>query len=105
MAVLEATTENFDELIGTDYAVVDFYGDHCGPCRFLEPIYNDASNDLAMIRFIRTSTDRNRELGERFGIRAVPTLLFFRNGEVVHQCKGAMQREALYQHISRLLYD
>lgn len=105
MAVIEATGTTFDALIQTDYAIVDFYGDHCGPCKFLAPIYNEASNDLAIIRFIKISTDQNENIAKRFDIHAVPTLKFFRNGEVVHECKGAMYRENLNRHIAKLLYD
>lgn len=104
MAVYEATSKNIDELLQTDYAVIDFYGDHCGACVVLEPVYNEASNDLAMIRFIKANVDQDRELGERFNIKALPTLLFFRNGQVVHKGSGAMERKTLNSHIAKMLY-
>lgn len=104
MAVYEATEKNFDELLNTEYAVVDFYGDHCGPCKMLAPVYNEASNDLAMLRFIKVSTDQCRELAKRFDIHLVPTLLFFRDGRAVHACKGAMDRKTLNEHLAKLLY-
>lgn len=104
MAVYEATSKNIDELLQTDYAVIDFYGDHCGACVVLEPVYNEASNDLAMIRFIKANVDQDRELGERFNIKALPTLLFFRNGQVVHKGNGAMERKTLNSHIAKMLY-
>ena len=104
MAVYEATSNNVDELLKADYAVVDFYGDHCGACVVLEPVYNEASNDLAMIRFIKANVDQDRDLGERFNIKALPTLLFFRNGQVVHTAGGTMDRKMLNSHIAKLLY-
>lgn len=104
MAVYEATSKNIDELLQTDYAVIDFYGDHCGACVVLEPVYNEASNDLAMIRFIKANVDQDRELGERFNIKALPTLLFFRNGQIVHKDSGAMERKTLNSHIAKMLY-
>lgn len=104
MAVYEATSKNIDELLQADYAVIDFYGDHCGACVVLEPVYNEASNDLAMIRFIKANVDQDRELGERFNIKALPTLLFFRNGEIVHKEGGAMERKTLNTHIAKMLY-
>lgn len=104
MAVYEATSKNIDELLQTDYAVIDFYGDHCGACVVLEPVYNEASNDLAMIRFIKANVDQDRELGERFNIKALPTLLFFRNGQIVHKDGGAMERNTLNSHIAKMLY-
>lgn len=105
MAVYEATNESFDELMQTEYAVVDCYGTYCGPCKVLAPVFNEASNDLAMIRFIKVNVDQQRAVGERFNIRAVPTLLFFRDGKLLFEDSGAMDRKALDRHIARLLYE
>ena len=102
--VYEATSKNIDELLQTDYAVVDFYGDHCGACVALAPVYNEAANDLAMIRFIKANVDKDRELGERFNVCALPTLLCFRNGELIHEDCGAKDMPMLHEMLSRLLY-
>lgn len=105
MAVYEATTETFDELLDTDYAVVDFYGTFCGPCKALLPIYEAASDDFLVLRFIKVNVDHHQKLQERFDITGVPTLLFFRNGQYVHKATGYMPREILNGHIAKLLYD
>lgn len=102
--VYEATSKNIDELLQTDYAVVDFYGDHCGACVALAPVYNEAANDLAMIRFIKANVDKDRELGERFNVRALPTLLCFRNGELVYEDGGAKDMPMLHEMLAKLLY-
>lgn len=104
MAVYEATIENFDQLVDTDYAVVDFYGDHCGYCVMLEPIYTAASNDYRMLRFIRVNTSKYPELAQRFQIQPIPDLLFFRNGALFHRNLGYVDRESLDKHIATLLY-
>lgn len=104
MAVYEATTETFDELLDTDFAVVDFYGTFCGPCKMLAPIFEAASEDFLALRFIKVNVDHNKELGDRFGIVGVPTLYFFRNGERVHEAFGYMPREQLNNHIAKMLY-
>ena len=49
--VYEATDQTLDELLQTDYAAVDYYGTHCGPCKMLEPIYNEMSNDYATVSY------------------------------------------------------
>lgn len=105
MALYEATEKNFDELIAEGYAVVDFYGSHCGPCKALAPVLNEASNDLAMLKFIKVCTDDEKTLADRFDIHLVPTLLFFREGKVIHQCKGYMDRQTLNNQIAKLLYQ
>lgn len=57
MAVIEATNENFDELIREkDYAMVDFYGDHCSACVFTAPCLRDVADDLAEIQFVKVNT-------------------------------------------------
>lgn len=104
MAVYEATTETFDELLDTDYAVVDFYGTFCGPCKALAPVFEEASEDFPVLRFIKVNTDHNKALSKRFRIFGVPTLIFFRNGQRFHQTSGYMPRETLNEHIAKLLY-
>lgn len=105
MAVFEATDKTIDDLIKADYTVVDFYGDHCGPCKMMAPVYHEASNDLPLIRFVKANIEAYPEISDRFGIRVVPTLRFYRNGEQVHEQLGAMDRETLNSHIARMLYD
>lgn len=104
MAVYEATVKTFDELLDTDYAVVDFYGTFCGPCKVLAPIFEKASDDFVGMRFLKVNVDHQKELGERFRIEGVPTLVFFRNGKPVHEANGYMPREKLNEHIAALLY-
>lgn len=104
MAILEATTETFDSLIDAPYAVVDCYGDHCVACVMLEPVYTAAANDMSFIRFGRINISQHYEIAERFGILSMPTLLLFRNGELVSRAEGSMGREELNQNIADLLY-
>jgi len=63
--------------------VVDIYTDWCGPCRFLSPIL-EKLKDEGIISLLKEDLDQNRPLGERFGITAIPTLLFFNNGELLN---------------------
>ena len=63
--------------------VVDIYTDWCGPCHFLSPIL-EKLKDEGMIKLLKEDLDQNRPLGERFGITAIPTLLFFNNGELLN---------------------
>lgn len=105
MAILHATKENFDELLNTEYAIVDFYGDFCGACVELAPIFTAASNDYGVLRFIKVNTSVERELSERFGIHYIPTTIYFRNGQPVFRDVGSMDRETLDRFIAALLYE
>lgn len=103
--VYEATDTTFDELIQADYAAVDFYGTHCGPCKILEPVYNEMSNDYAMLRFVKVNVDHCPELKERFHIVAVPTLKYFRDGKLFYEGKTHGDRAAMDGEIAKLLYN
>lgn len=105
MAVYEATTSNYDEhLKAAEYVVVDYYGDHCGACVYLAPFYREASNDMPFIHFVKINITEHWKIGQRYGIRGVPTLKFFHNGEEVHEAKGGMDRAGLNEHIAKMLY-
>lgn len=105
MAIIEATNESFDSLIEAPYAVVDCYGDFCAACVMLEPVYTAAANDMAYIRFGRINISQYGDVAERFGLMAMPTLLFFRDGKLVHQVEGSMEREDLNRHLAKMLYE
>ena len=105
MAIINATPETIDELIGSSYTVVDFYGDHCAPCKMMAPIFHEASNDLPLIQFVKANTEQYQELNKRFGIHAIPTLHFYRDGKLIHEAVGAVDRKTLDSFLSKLLYD
>ncbi len=62
--------------------LIDIYTTWCGPCKFVAPILHKL-RDEGLIKLIQVDLDQNRPLGEMFGITAIPTLLFFNNGELV----------------------
>ena len=104
MAIIEATTNTFDELINTEYAVVDCYGDFCGACVILEPIYHEMASDLSGIRFMQINITQEQGIAAKYGVDAMPTLLYFRNGKEVARSLGSMEREELHKYIATMLY-
>jgi len=104
MALIEATDKDFDELIQTEYAVVDFYGDHCGACTFTAPYFREAADDMAFIRFIKVNTSRYPELAKRFDIKGIPAFFYFYNGEVVHKSVGGMTTKEIRKQVAAMLY-
>ncbi|MFX1386063.1 MAG: thioredoxin family protein [Promethearchaeota archaeon] len=63
--------------------ILDVYTTWCGPCRFVSPILEKLKEE-GLIKLLKEDLDQNRPLGERFGITAIPTLLFFNNGELLN---------------------
>ena len=84
------TKDNFStEVLQADKLVVmDFWASWCGPCMMLKPIFEELSGELPQVKFCKLDVDEERELAIEYGIESIPTLLFFKNGKVVHKLIG-----------------
>ncbi|MBR6347102.1 MAG: thioredoxin [Bacteroidales bacterium] len=100
-----ATNTNFDELLQDDkLVIVDFWAAWCGPCRMLTPVLDDIEEELSgKISVIKCNVDDADEIASRFRIMSIPTLLFFKGGEVVDKTVGAMPRNILLDKINSIL--
>jgi len=94
---LEITTANFDEMIASDKPVlVDFWAEWCGPCRMVGPIVEELSKDYEGKAVIgKLNVDEHGEIAQKYGIRNIPTLLVFKNGEIVDKQVGVATKNAL----------
>lgn len=95
---LELTEANFEELvINSDKPVlVDFWAEWCGPCRMVGPIVEELANDFDGKAVIgKVNVDEHGSISSKYGIRNIPTLLVFKNGEVVDKQVGVAPKTAL----------
>lgn len=95
---LEFTDGNFqDEVLNSSTPVlVDFWAVWCGPCRMIAPIVEELSTELdGKVKIGKMNVDENREVPAQFGIRSIPTLLIFKNGEVVDKLVGAVPKNMI----------
>lgn len=102
---LKITDANFAETLNTDRPVmVDFWATWCGPCRALAPVVEELAADYEGKAVIgKCNVDENEELPMKYGIRNIPTLLFFKNGELVDRLVGAAPKSDIARKIDALL--
>lgn len=74
--------------------VVDFWAEWCGPCKKLAPVFEEVSEEVD-VSFGKVDMEKNQQLGTKSGVRALPTILIFKNGEEVARKSGAMKKEEL----------
>ncbi|MBO4624946.1 MAG: thioredoxin [Bacteroidales bacterium] len=96
-----ATNSTFNELIADDkLVIVDFWATWCGPCRMISPILDELEEEMAdQITVVKVNVDDADEIAAQFRIMSIPTLLFFKNGQIVDKTVGAMPKAVLAEKI------
>jgi thioredoxin 1 len=97
MSVKTVTTANFDtEVLGADKPVLlDFWAAWCGPCKMLSPVVDEIAEEHSEFIIGKVNVDEENELASRFGIMSIPTLLVFKNGELVNRSTGVIHKDAV----------
>ena len=103
---IEVNDTNFEEVVlkSDKPVLVDFWAEWCGPCRMVGPIVDELSNDYAeKVVVTKLDVDSSPATSAKFGIRNIPTILFFKNGEVVDKQVGAVPKSSLAEKLDSLL--
>ena len=96
MAVLHANDATIDTYIGDGITLVDFWAAWCGPCRMFGPIFESVSDQTNDAKFVKFEIDEtNRRTPAKYGIRSIPAILAFKNGELIEARTGLMDEETL----------
>ena len=97
-----ATNTNFDELLQDGkLVIVDFWAVWCGPCRMLSPLLDEVEEEMAdKVTVVKVNVDDADEIAMRYRIMNIPTLLFFKNGELVDKTVGAMPNNVLVDKVN-----
>lgn len=98
---IELTDSNFDQAINSEKPVlVDFWAEWCGPCKMIGPVVEELAGDYEGKAVVaKLNVDENPQVTARFGVRNIPTLLVFKNGQVVDKQVGAVPKAVLSQKL------
>lgn len=96
-SVMEITKDIFQaEVLNSDKPVlVDFWAEWCGPCRIMSPVVDEIAEERPDVKVGKVNVDNEGELAKQFGIRGIPTLLVFKNGEMSKRIVGVTPKEEI----------
>lgn len=99
MAVVNLTEANFEQEIKAGKVLVDFWAAWCGPCQMLSPIVEEVAEEEEDLKVGKVNVDEQPALAMRFGVASIPTLLLFKDGELVNKSVGYMDKMDLLDFI------
>ena len=96
---------NFEEtILSSKVAMVDLWASWCGPCRMLSPTVDDIAEEYAgRVAVAKCNVDDNEEVAERFGVRNITTILFFKDGQLADKSVGLVSKQQIESILNNLL--
>jgi thioredoxin 1 len=104
--LLQVTDDSFEEeIIKSDLpAMVDFWAEWCGPCKMVGPVVEELAQEYkGKVKVAKLNVDENRQTPAKYGIRNIPTLLFFKGGQLAQTIIGAHPKTAINEELKKLL--
>ncbi len=93
--ITELTNENFSDLINNGLVLVDFYAVWCGPCKMMHPVIDEFVSDNSQVKVIKVDVDQHEEVARNYAVMSIPTLILFKNGEMVEKNIGFTPKDVL----------
>ena len=105
MATMINTDSFVAEVLKSELPVlVDFWAPWCGPCKALNPILEKVENEVGgKIRIVKVNIDESPEIASKYSIMSIPTLLFFKDGTVMEQLVGLVQKDKILEKVNKLI--
>ena len=103
LTITDASFEN-EVVNGGEAVVVDFWAEWCGPCRMIGPVLEELAVEYkGRVKVAKLNVDENPVTSAKFGVRSIPTLIFFKDGKVVDQVVGVVQKSQLQKKFDAIL--
>ena len=105
-AVKSVTVDTFDQEVikSSNLVMVDFWATWCGPCKIVAPVVEELAKEYeGKVTFVKVNTDENQDLATKYNIRGIPTLMFFKEGNIADQVVGAVPKAQLKSKIDSLM--
>jgi len=99
MVVEEINSSNFKEKIKEGRCAVKYEADWCFPCKQLAPIFEELSNEMDNLNFFKLNVDESGDIAQSYGVRGIPTLIVFKNGEETNRIVGVKSKEDLKKEL------
>jgi len=101
---IELNQTNIEETIKEGVALVDFWAPWCGPCRMIAPVIEQLAQEFeGKAKICKINTEEEQELTQQYQIRSIPTILFFKDGEIVDQLIGSTTKAVLEEKLNKYL--
>ena len=104
MEIIINSEEKFDEIISEGVTLVDFYANWCGPCKMLAPFIEEIANDYdGKINVCKVDVDQVESLAYRYGVRSIPTLLYFKEGKLMDTVVGFQDKNSISANLDKYI--
>ena len=102
MAISHATDQDFKQQTAEGVVLADFWAPWCGPCKMIAPVLEEIDSEMGdQVKIVKLDVDENQETAGAFGVMSIPTLIVFKDGEVVDKVVGYQPKEALQELLSK----
>lgn len=98
MKIIDSVKE-FDEIIAEGKVLVDFFAVWCGPCKMIVPVLEEIADERDDVIIVKVDVDETPDLARRYGIMSIPTLLLFKDGQLVSKTMGYQDKDSLIDFI------
>ncbi|MCB5270229.1 MAG: thioredoxin [Candidatus Cloacimonetes bacterium] len=100
--LIEITDKNFNEVISRERVLIDFWAPWCGPCKMIGPTIEEIQKEAEGVTVGKLNVDDYPELAGKHGVMSIPTLLFFKNGELMDSSIGVVSKNVILNKLAAL---